>query len=106
MLNLFIDKEMPDWCIASKIAAYLNTDTFVYIFYDLDEDTDCEAHTYKEGHAIYIWLHKNSPLTLAHELIHVRQLLEGRPLEEDEAYNNEEELCSRLFTKTEKESSL
>ncbi len=106
MLNIFIDRNIPFQCSYGLIHKYLNTDKQVFIFYDFDEDTDCEGHTYKEGEAIYIWLHKNSELTLAHELIHAKQLLENRPLNEDEAYNNEEELCSRLFNKTAGESSL
>lgn len=59
----------------------------IRVFDYLDED-EAEGYTYHDGNKdIVVELYANSTkLTLAHELVHVAQVIRGEPFCEEEAY--------------------
>lgn len=69
---------------------------------DLDltitEDLDADGYTAGDGEIIYMELKstdlRSTWLTVCHEMVHVKQILEDRALDEDEAYFLEEILLN------------
>jgi hypothetical protein len=76
----------------------LNLSEFFNVDLDLSLVTDLDADGYTAGDSDIIYMEllscdlQKMIYTLCHEMVHVKQILEGRPLEEGEAYYLEEKL--------------
>lgn len=65
----------------------------------MSDSADCEGHTFADETDIVVELFAQAnQLTLAHELVHVMQVLCGEKFNEVEAYALEGEICDILYT--------
>jgi hypothetical protein len=89
----------PAHKIEDAVTDFLKEYKDCVILITVDSKLDVEGHTFGDRELIEIELNSKSPnvlLTLAHELVHAKQILEGEPKLESEAYAKEQEVYEFL----------
>ena len=88
-------KFCPAHDIEDAVYQYLKEFKDCVVLISLDKHLDVQGHTFGDKDTIEIEINPVVPdpiLVLGHELVHARQILEGRPTLEKEAYEKQEEV--------------
>lgn len=90
----------PEHAILNALA-FLGNISDKYSVDIFEEETRLDGYTYHDEDTIYVVISPTNGefwLTLAHELVHVHQIMNNKPLCEDEAYGKESDVRKSLIS--------